>query len=93
MKSEAGPAAASAGVAARMAAYAESLGLTGEDLDDLVHDAKANEAAEINNGGLEDQLEYLASGSSAAETYLKDLIEAVASASARHDQDPRPDGL
>ena len=31
-----------------------------EDLDDLVHDAKSQEASDINNGGLEDQFNYLA---------------------------------
>ena len=34
-------------------------GITSEDLDDMVHDMKAAEAAEINNGGIEDQVEYL----------------------------------
>jgi hypothetical protein len=30
-----------------------------DELDELVHDAKASEAAGINNGGIESQAEYL----------------------------------
>lgn len=30
-----------------------------DQLDELVHDAKASEAAAINNGGIESQAEYL----------------------------------
>ena len=29
------------------------------ELDELVHDAKAGEAADVNNGGVESQLRYL----------------------------------
>lgn len=32
-----------------------------ENLDTLVHDAKGDEAAAINNGGVDDQIEYLQS--------------------------------
>jgi NAD(P)-dependent dehydrogenase (short-subunit alcohol dehydrogenase family) len=35
------------------------LSMNQEDLDELVHDAKASEAADINNGGPESQVEYL----------------------------------
>lgn len=59
--------------------FAEGLGLDAGDFDDLVHDAKGYEASEINNGGLSDQLDYLASGSDDPEEYLKGLIQAVAS--------------
>ena len=38
---------------------AEKLGVKAEDLDDLVHEAKGEEAASINNEGLEAQIEYL----------------------------------
>lgn len=38
---------------------ANDAGITSEDLDELVHDFKAEEAAEINNAGLEAQLEYI----------------------------------
>ena len=37
-----------------------------ELLDEDVHEAKAREAAEINNGGLEDQLDYLCGGNDTA---------------------------
>ncbi|MGI9951945.1 hypothetical protein V3F56_06220 [Moorellaceae bacterium AZ2] len=39
--------------------WAKERGITTEDLDGLVHEFKAAEAAEINNGGLESQLQYL----------------------------------
>ena len=42
-------------------------------LDDLVHDAKGEEAARINNGGLRDQLVYLCEGMTAAEA--RDYLE------------------
>jgi len=38
--------------------YIEEEGL-GEDLDELVHDAKSAEAAIINNSGVDFQVEYL----------------------------------
>jgi len=38
---------------------AEKNRITSESLDEAVHEAKANEAAEINNGGLESQIPYL----------------------------------
>lgn len=37
----------------------EATGIAEEDLDELVHDFKAEEAAEINNAGFEAQLEYI----------------------------------
>jgi len=37
----------------------EAAGITEEDLDEVVHEFKAEEAAEINNAGLEAQLEYI----------------------------------
>ncbi len=39
--------------------FCESHGLTSQYLDDLVHDAKSQEASALNNEGLEPQLEYL----------------------------------
>jgi hypothetical protein len=33
--------------------------MTEEDLDEIVHDLKAEEAAEINNRGKEAQIEYI----------------------------------
>lgn len=38
---------------------AESLDLECEDLDELVHNAKGEEAAAINNGGMKEQIRYL----------------------------------
>ena len=34
-------------------------GMTEEDLDEIVHDLKAGEAAEINNQGKDAQIEYI----------------------------------
>jgi len=34
-------------------------GMTEEELDEIVHDLKAEEAAEINNQGKEAQIEYI----------------------------------
>ena len=42
-----------------MKQYAESVGLSEEGLDELVHDFKSGEAAQINNDGVDSQLEYL----------------------------------
>ena len=36
-------------------------GMAPEDLDGVVHDLKGGEAAAINNGGFDDQIEYLES--------------------------------
>ncbi len=38
---------------------AEARGLQPEQLDELVHEAAAANAARINNGGLDEQIEYL----------------------------------
>lgn len=38
---------------------AKSLGISSEDLDDLVHDCVSQQASDINNGGLSAQIEYL----------------------------------
>jgi len=40
-------------------AWAEEHGIECSDLDENVHDAKSAEAADINNSGLDAQLEYL----------------------------------
>jgi hypothetical protein len=40
-------------------AWAESLGVRPEDLDDLVHDLISQQASSINNGGLHDQIAFL----------------------------------
>jgi hypothetical protein len=40
-------------------AWAGELGLRPEDLDELVHELVSGQASSINNGGLEDQIEFL----------------------------------
>jgi len=42
--------------------YADGLGLTAEDLDEEVHDAKGDEAAKVDNSGMREQLECLLDG-------------------------------
>jgi hypothetical protein len=42
--------------------YAKSLGLEAEDLDDLVHDAFSCQASQVNNAGIEAQVECLSQG-------------------------------
>ena len=61
----------------RLVDKAEAAGLDPEDLDDLVHDLAASVAADVNNGGLEDQIRYLVDGIGAqhAERQLDELIE------------------
>jgi hypothetical protein len=61
----------------RLVDKAEAAGLDPEDLDDLVHDLTASVAADVNNGGLEDQIAYLVDGLGAqhAEQQLDALIE------------------
>jgi RNA polymerase primary sigma factor len=44
-----------------------------EKLDDLVHDAKGEEATDINNGGVENQLRYLLEDRELEEQTLKDI--------------------
>ena len=64
-------------VVERLASKAESAGLEPEDLDETVHELASSVAADVNNGGLEDQLRYLVEGLGAkyAEARLDDLIE------------------
>lgn len=51
--------------------YAEKLGIKDEDLDEEVHDCKGAEAADINNGGLRAQIEYLLQGAKDVESFKK----------------------
>ena len=64
-------------VVERLVNKAEAAGLDPEDLDDLVHDLAASVAADVNNGGLEDQIRYLVDGIGAQHTkrQLDELIE------------------
>jgi len=61
----------------RLVDKAEAAGLDPEDLDELVHDLTASVAADVNNGGLEDQIRYLVDGIGAqhAERHLDELFE------------------
>jgi hypothetical protein len=51
------------------------LGLKGEDLDDLVHDCKSEEAAAINNGGQDEQIDYLLASGMLVKDVLEKLVE------------------
>ena len=42
-----------------LVAHARQNHLTEPDLDELVHELKACEAADINNGGIEEQAKYI----------------------------------
>lgn len=61
----------------RLASKADSAGVQPEELDETVHELASSVAADINNGGLEDQIRYLVEGLGAkyAEARLDDLIE------------------
>lgn len=56
---------------------ADAAGLEPEDLDEIVHEFAASIAADVNNGGLDDQIRYLVDGMGVQQTerQLDDLIE------------------
>ena len=64
-------------VVERLVEKADSAGLKPEDLDELVHELASSIAADINNGGLEEQVKYLAQemGAEQVERQLDELIE------------------
>jgi peptide subunit release factor 1 (eRF1) len=64
-------------VVERLVDKAEAAGLDPEDLDELVHDLTASVAADVNNGGLEDQIRYLVDrvGAQRTEQQLDEVIE------------------
>jgi hypothetical protein len=66
-----------AAAAGRLASKAASAGLRPEDLDEAVHELASSAAADVNNGGLEDQVRYLVEGLGAehAERQLDELIQ------------------
>jgi hypothetical protein len=66
-----------AAVVERLTNKADVAGLQPEDLDDLVHDLAGSVAADVNNGGVEDQIAYLVDGLGAKHTerQLNELIE------------------
>lgn len=57
----------------------EGLKISTEDLDELVHEAKAEEASAINNGGQDDQIAYLLGhyGQKELSDLLDDLMAGV----------------
>ena len=61
----------------RLVDKAEAAGLEPEDLDELVHELTASIAADVNNGGLDEQIRYLVDGMGVQQTerQLDDLIE------------------
>jgi len=61
----------------RLVDKADAAGLEPEDLDEIVHEFAASIAADVNNGGLEDQIRYLVDGMGVQQTerQLDDLIE------------------
>jgi hypothetical protein len=65
-------------VVLRLEDKAQTAGLTAEDLDDLVHELASNTAADVNNGGLFDQIQYLVDelGVQNAEREIDALLEA-----------------
>ena len=66
-----------AAVVERLVDKADAAGLQPEDFDEVVHEFAASVAADVNNGGLTDQIEYLVEGIGAqhAERQLDELIE------------------
>jgi len=62
---------------ARLLEKADAAGLEPEDLDEIVHEFAASIAADVNNGGLDDQIRYLIDGMGVQQTerQLDELIE------------------
>jgi len=55
-------------VVERLVNKADTAGLAAEDLDELVHEFASSVAADVNNGGMEDQIAYLVDGLGAQHT-------------------------
>lgn len=66
-----------AAIVERLAEKAESAGLRPEDLDEAVHELMSSIAADVNNGGLEEQVRCLVkeTGARQTERQIDDLIE------------------
>ena len=60
----------------RLIAQAETASIDPSELDELVHDSKAAEAAAINNGGLDDQITFLAAslGHQIAQERIEEIV-------------------
>lgn len=63
-----------------LAEYAEELGLSDADLDDLVHDVASEIGSRTNDGGVRSQVEFLLEelGAAAARDALDDVARVVA---------------
>jgi hypothetical protein len=61
----------------RLVEKADAAGLQPEDIDELVHEFAASVAADVNNGGLSDQIKYLVEGIGVKQTerQIDELIE------------------
>jgi hypothetical protein len=66
-----------AAAAERLAEKAAAAGLEPEDLDETVHELASGVAADVNNGGLEEQVRYLVErlGAEYAKRQLDELVE------------------
>ena len=66
-----------AAVVDRLADKADAAGLQPDDFEETVHEFAASIAADVNNGGLEDQIAYLVDGFGAQHTerQIDELIE------------------
>jgi hypothetical protein len=64
-------------VVERLVDKADTAGLQPEDIDELVHEFAASVAADMNNGGLSDQIKYLVEGIGTKQTerQIDELIE------------------
>ena len=64
-------------VVERLVDKADAAGLQPEDFDEAVHEFAASVAADVNNGGLSDQIKYLVEGIGAQHTerQIDELIE------------------
>ncbi len=61
----------------RLVNKAYAAGMAAEDLDETIHELAASVAADVNNGGLEEQIAYLVDGLGAQHTerQLNELIQ------------------
>ena len=66
-----------AAVVERLMDKADAAGLAAEDFDEMTHEFAASVAADVNNGGLQDQIKYLVDGIGAQHTerQIDELVE------------------
>jgi len=53
----------------------KDISIRDDELDDLVHDAKAAEASDVNNAGVDAQLEYLLEAN--GEQFIRSLLSSL----------------